>query len=168
MLKGQLFYSGSIPGSVTRCLKVLLNTFVQLHTYKMTKVDTEFSKVGSKFCQILIKPSKSCQYFSKFRQIWSHWSPITFNNCQLWSHCPFLFTSTPVRSRLFLPDTTASWTRIGLMATAAAAPRRARAARGAISAANGLMPPSAPPPPPPPPLYPENKLLAIVSLPRSS
>ena len=68
MLKGQLFYSGSIPGSVTRCLKVLLNTFVQLHTYKMTKVDTEFSKVGSKFCQILIKPSKSCQIFIEFRQ----------------------------------------------------------------------------------------------------
>jgi len=37
------------------------------------------------------------------------------------------------------------------MATAAAAPSRARAARGAISAAKGLIPPRPPPPPPPPP-----------------
>ncbi len=54
------------------------------------------------------------------------------------------------RSRLFRPpDTTASWTRMGLMATAAAAPRRAKAAKGAMRAARGLMPPSPPPPPPP-------------------
>jgi hypothetical protein len=63
----------------------------------------------------------------------------------------FNITSIPVRSRLFLPDTTANWTRIGLMATAAAAPSKANAASGAISAANGLIPPRPPPlllPPP--------------------
>ena len=41
---------------------------------------TQFSYVSSKFCQILIKPSKSCQIVltfsqrTKFRQIWSHWT----------------------------------------------------------------------------------------------
>lgn len=41
---------------------------------------------------------------------------------------------------------TASWTRTGLMLTAAAAPNKARPARGAIRAAKGFIPPSSPPP----------------------
>ena len=59
-------------------------------------------------------------------------------------------------SLFFLPCTTANWTRVGLMATRVADPRRARAARGAIKAASGAItvpaasrPTPVPPPPPP-------------------
>ena len=53
--------------SVTRSQNVY-SIFGHLQQYKLAQKHTEASKVGSKFCEILIKPSKDCQIFLTFCQ----------------------------------------------------------------------------------------------------
>ena len=59
--------------------------FGHLQQWKIAQWHKTFAKVGSKFCQILNKPSTFCQSFAqvaKFRQILSHCSwPFLYFSC---------------------------------------------------------------------------------------
>ena len=67
--------------SVTRWLDHSDNIWPFI-TMNFCPITNQVAKVGSQFCQILIKPSKNCQrlkFFTKvakFHQIWSHWLPL--------------------------------------------------------------------------------------------